>query len=60
MDKVTLNFTEQQLDYITSVLGQRPYIEVAKLLSEIVQQIADSKVPAKFHQVSLQDTVQDK
>lgn len=37
--KLTLQLTPQQLDYLGNVLGQRPYVEVVALLTEIQQQL---------------------
>lgn len=39
-DTIALVFKPQQLDYVANVLAQRPYAEVAQLLGEIQQQVA--------------------
>lgn len=40
MDSITLVFDSKTLDYIATVLGQRPYAEVAGVLQSIAQQVA--------------------
>lgn len=40
---IHLTFTPQRLDYIANVLGQRPWAEVAPILADIQQQIAQQQ-----------------
>lgn len=42
---ITLSFTAQQLDYIATVLGQRPWVEANPLLLEIQRQVQAQQVP---------------
>lgn len=45
-EKLTLRFDSQRLDYIATVLAQRPYAEVAPVLADIQQQIAEQQGPS--------------
>ena len=45
MNKFTIEFTAQELDYIANVLAQRPWGEVQALLANIRDQIAAQQRP---------------
>jgi hypothetical protein len=45
-DSVTIVFTAAQLDYVASVLRQRPYAEVALLLQDLAAQVAQQQQQA--------------
>ena len=40
---MSIEFTQEELQYVVNVLAQRPYSEVAKLLQNIQTQIATPK-----------------
>ena len=40
-----IDLTTQQWNHILSVLGQRPYVEVVELITEIQKQAVDDQTP---------------
>jgi hypothetical protein len=52
MNKISLEFTPQELDYIANVLAERPWKEANGLLSNIQQQVQSQQQQEKqdvFH-----------
>lgn len=42
----TIKLTDKQLDIIGNALGQRPYVEVVELISEMHLQVREQQKPA--------------
>lgn len=55
---MTLDLTEQQVNYIAFALAQRPYGEVAELVNLIQQQAQQQQEPQQEPQQHAEDTRQ--